>query len=54
MVHLYIRDKERDLTQSYDKSPYTHRKFQKVTWEHKKLHQKLWLQNDCGPTKDGQ
>ena len=27
--------KERDLTQSYDKSPYTHRKIQKATWQHK-------------------
>ena len=24
------REKERDLTQSYDKSPYTHRKIQKA------------------------
>ena len=27
------------LTQSYDKSPYTHRKIQKATWPHKKRHQ---------------
>ena len=25
----------RDLTQSYDKRPYTHRKIQKATWQHK-------------------
>ena len=28
------RQKGRDLTQSYDKSPYTHRKTQKSTWQH--------------------
>ena len=31
--------KRRDLTQSYDKSPYTNRKIQKATWQHKKRHQ---------------
>ena len=30
-----MREKGRDLTQSYAKSPYTHRKFQKATWQHK-------------------
>ena len=29
------REKGRDLTQSYDKSPYTDRKIQKATWQHK-------------------
>ena len=29
------REKGRDLTQSYDKSPYTDRKIQKSTWQHK-------------------
>ena len=29
------REKGRDLTQSYDKSPYTHRKIQKATWQHR-------------------
>ena len=29
------KDKGRDLTQSYDKSPYTDRKIQKSTWKHK-------------------
>ena len=28
------REKGRDLTHSYDKSPYTHRKTQKATWQH--------------------
>ena len=30
-----IREKGKDLTQSCDKSPYTHRKIQKATWQHK-------------------
>ena len=30
-----IREKGRDLTQSYDKSPYNIRKIQKATWQHK-------------------
>ena len=29
------REKGRDLTQSCDKNPYTHRTIQKVTWQHK-------------------
>ena len=29
------REKGRNLTQSYDKSPYTHRKVQKATWQYK-------------------
>ena len=40
---------ERDLTQSYDKNPFTNRKFKnQVTTQ--KRHQKLRLHNDCGPT----
>ena len=36
-LHTWVthREKGRDLTQSYDKSPYTHRKIQKATWKHK-------------------
>ena len=30
-----ISEKGRDLTQSYDESPYTDRKIQKATWQHK-------------------
>ena len=30
-----LREKGRDLTQSYEKSPYTHRKIQKATRQHK-------------------
>ena len=29
------REKERDLTQSCDKNPYTHKTIQKATWQHK-------------------
>ena len=32
---MYMGEKGRDLTQSYDKSPYTHRKIQKPKWQHK-------------------
>ena len=37
MVKLFKkkREKERYLTQSYDKSPYTHRKSQKAKWQQK-------------------
>ena len=54
--------KGRDLTQSYDKSPYTHRKILKTTWQHKNANKKFdyttilnrlrtvsWS-NDCHPT----
>ena len=29
------REKGQDLTQSYDKTPYTHRKVKKASWQHK-------------------
>ena len=45
-----VKRKGRDLTQPYDRSPYTDRKIQKATWQHKERHQKLRLHNDCGPT----
>ena len=32
---MVYREKEKDPTQSYDKSPHTHRKIQKATWQHK-------------------
>ena len=56
MLILYFsqREKGRDLTQSYDKSHYTHKKIEKAMRQHVKRHQKLWLHNDCGPNKDGQ
>ena len=31
----FTREKGRDLTQSRDKNPYTHRTIQKETWQHK-------------------
>ena len=32
VVKILVREKGRDLTQSYDKSPYTDRKIKKATW----------------------
>ena len=32
---MFIKEKRRDLTQSYDKSPYTHNKNKKAMWQHK-------------------
>ena len=34
-VSFLLSEKRRGLTQSYDKSPYTDRKIQKATWQHK-------------------
>ena len=34
-MYLLWREKGRDLTKSYDKSPYTHRKIQNATRQHK-------------------
>ena len=48
-VFFFAREKEGDLTQSYDKTPYTNRKFENQRTTHKR-HQKLRLHNDCGPT----
>ena len=48
---LLLGKKDRDLTQSYDKSPYTHKNF-KRQWDNTKRHQKLRLHHDCGPAKD--
>ena len=42
------REKERDLTQSYDESPFTKRKFNNQ-YTTQKRHQKRRLHNDCGP-----
>ena len=39
---FFTRGKGRDLTQSYDKSPYTHRKMQKATWQHKNVTISKW------------
>ena len=44
---LISGEKGRDLTQPYDRNPYTDRKIQKATCQHKERHQKLRLHNDC-------
>ena len=36
-ITMIIREKGRDLTQSYDKSSYTYRKIQKATLQHKNV-----------------
>ena len=49
------REKGRDLTQSYDKSLYTHRKIQKATWQHKNATKNLItqrLRTDLGFNQD--
>ena len=44
------REKGRDLTQSYDKSPYTNRNVKRAKWQHKQRHKKVRLHSGCGPT----
>ena len=44
------REKERDLTQSYDKSPYTNRNIKMAKWQHKQRHKKVQLHSGYGPT----
>ena len=43
-----IREKGRDLTQSYDKSPYTNRNVKRAKWQHKQRHKKVRLNSGCG------
>ena len=38
-----IRKKGRDLTQSYDKSPYTNRNVKRAKWQHKQRYKKVRL-----------
>ena len=45
-----LREKGRDLTQSYDKSPYTNRNVKRKKWQHKQRHKKVRLHSSCGPT----
>ena len=47
--HLAKGEKEGDLTQTYDKNPYTNRKF-KNQWTTQKCHKNFRFHNDCGPT----
>ena len=39
-VVTFTREKGRDLTQSYDKSPYTNRNVKRAKWQHKQRHKK--------------
>ena len=45
-----LREKGRDLTQSYDKSPYANRYVKRAKWQHKKRRKKVRLHSGCGPT----
>ena len=47
---VFIRKKRRDLTQSYDKSPYTNRNVKRAKWQHKQRHKKVRLHSGCRPT----
>ena len=40
-------EKGRDLTQSYDKRPYTDRKIEKATWKHKNATKNFELRQTC-------
>ena len=44
------KKKGRDLTQSYDKSPYTSRIVKRAKCQHKQRHKKVRLHSGCGPT----
>ena len=46
---IFQWEKERYLTQSYAKSPYTNRNFKKKNTTQKR-HYKIRVHNDCGPT----
>ena len=43
-----------DLTQFYEKSPYTSKYAKLTKWQHKQCHKKVRLNRDCGPTQDAQ
>ena len=49
-LHEHLIEKGRDLTQSYDKSPYTNRNVKKGKVTHKQRHKKVRLNSGCGPT----
>ena len=49
MIVCLLGEKGRDLTQSYDESPYTNRKLNSQLTTQKRR-QKFRLHNDCGPT----
>ena len=50
LVRIWWREKGRDLTRSYDKSPYTNRNVKRAKWQHKQRHKKVRLNSGCGPT----
>ena len=50
ILDLFWRQKGGDLTQSYDKSPYTNRNVKGAKWKHKQRHKKVRLNSNCGPT----
>ena len=47
-----LRERGRDLTQSYDKSPYTNRNVKRAKWQHKQRHKKVRLNSGCGLTSN--
>ena len=48
--YVRVREKGRDLTQSYDKSPYTNRNVKMAKRQQKQRHKKVRLYSGCGPT----
>ena len=46
----FLQEKGRDLTQSYDKSPYTNRNVKRAKWQQKQRHKIVRLNSGCGPT----
>ena len=48
--HNKKKEKGRDLTQSYDKNPYTNRNVKRAKRQHKQRYKKVRLQSGCGPT----
>ena len=47
VMDYIVREKGRDLTQSYDKSPYTNRNVKRAKWQHKQRHKKVRLNSGC-------
>ena len=49
-IHPPVQEKKgRDLTQLYDKSPYTNRNVKRAKWQHKQRHKNARLHSGCGP-----
>ena len=47
---ILLREKGRDQTQYYDKSPYTNRIVKRAKWQHRQRHKQVRLQSGYGPT----